>query len=80
MDGQPIERYVKLAQTHRNNLRAMLMAVEAGELALRPRVTLRVAPERFPRPDVPVANEVGQRGRSHLPPVTPNPKGYTWRT
>lgn len=32
LDGQSIERYERLAKHHRNNFRAMLQAVEAGEM------------------------------------------------
>ncbi|MFH1268630.1 MAG: AAA family ATPase [Planctomycetota bacterium] len=33
MNGRPLEAYVRLCQKHRNNLRAVLQAVEAGDMA-----------------------------------------------
>jgi replication-associated recombination protein RarA len=33
LDGQPLERYVRLVNEHRGNFRAVLTAIEAGEMA-----------------------------------------------
>ncbi|MHC4200042.1 MAG: hypothetical protein ACYSU0_08635 [Planctomycetota bacterium] len=32
LNGKPVGAYIRLAQTHRNNMRAMLQSVEAGEM------------------------------------------------
>jgi DNA polymerase III gamma/tau subunit len=32
LDGKPIEQYVRLVQTHRQNFRAVLQAIEGGEM------------------------------------------------